>query len=956
MNILLRLPVCSLFVVSAALSAASLSTPHARRSPPGKRQQISFRDLKRSFKEPDMRYGPFTFWFWDCPMQQAQARGMAREMAQQHLNPGYAHARMSMVGTESLPRKQWLTDPWFERFTQALNEAEKAGCYFSYCDEYWWPSGRAAGRVLKEHPDLWAVSLKWETFTIEGGKKQQLPRSFFTVAAQLSGTNRPIPADELPAKADAQKRSPHTPAHILSSTLRVIGSGAPFAWQAPTVGAWRVYSFTRYYHPGIDGGRLNYLDRRLPETFIKLAHEPYAKRFPKKMGTVMPGVFVDNEGDYGYKLAWSHDLADHYEKKTGRDIRLWMPLLFDRDEEGAWARARWEWFEAVTDIYTGWLSSVSRWLEKRDMYCISNLWEESLMWQAGAVGDFFKAQRAYSMPGTDCLGLSALKVHDFKETQSVTEFEGRRFQSEIMGAAGWWGFKPEAIKKVANAITAWGVSHVVPHGIFMTRKLEGNPWLPDWYTENPMWRFLHLWFDFVRRNSFLNSHGRMAAEVLLLNPMDSVWALSGPGVFDPAFEGRVPVAAVLPLPSEKDVHQSREALKKNSAWWCPPKMQNWFPKKVHAINKTYCDAIETLTKHRIDFLIADRYYMDKMELKNSRLVFETFSFKTVVIPPMVLYPARSFAKILSFAEAGGRVYLLGSLPSGSTEKGMNDPVMQALTRKLVSLPSVTRCKGGVQQAIEKKKSGLVPRITFHSGAFDLIQQHRIIDGRHLFFLANNTGKTQKSTLHFSGVQGTASLWNSETGVVITLPSHATAGGSRLAFSFGPFEAFWVGFDPEEKPYKGNGTTLEAAEEVLMKCAGTWRVSIDPASQPSVSQPAVIPAAFTQPGGVEKPLASWSSWNLKSFSGLIDYTKTVKLEPPEGRMLLDLGTVLYMAEVWINGKSAGKRLWAPFVFDITGHIRPGENNTIRVRVGNLVNNSFGQHQKSGLLGPVLIRGR
>ena len=53
-------------------------------------------------------------------------------------------------------------------------------------------------------------------------------------------------------------------------------------------------------------------------------------------------------------------------------------------------------------------------------------------------------------------------------------------QSEIMGAAGFWAFNHATIKQVANAITTWGVSHVIPHGIFMTRKLSGNPWLPDW--------------------------------------------------------------------------------------------------------------------------------------------------------------------------------------------------------------------------------------------------------------------------------------------------------------------------------------------------------------------------------------------------------------------------------------------------------------------------------------------
>ena len=43
------------------------------------------------------------------------------------------------------------------------------------------------------------------------------------------------------------------------------------------------------------------------------------------------------------------------------------------------------------------------------------------------------------------------------------------------------------------------MSHIIPHGVFTTRKLTGNPWPPDWYLENPMFPYLHQWADFARR-------------------------------------------------------------------------------------------------------------------------------------------------------------------------------------------------------------------------------------------------------------------------------------------------------------------------------------------------------------------------------------------------------------------------------------------------------------------------
>jgi hypothetical protein len=60
----------------------------------------------------------------------------------------------------------------------------------------------------------------------------------------------------------------------------------------------------------------------------------------------------------------------------------------------------------------------------------------------------------------------------------------------------------------------------------------------------------------------------------------------------------------------------------------------------------------------------------------------------------------------------------------------------------------------------------------------------------------------------------------------------------------------------------------------------------------------------------------------------------------------------VAEVQVNGKSCGARLWGPHVFDVGEALRPGANE-IRVRVVNLINNSYGEITESGLLGPVRL---
>jgi hypothetical protein len=75
--------------------------------------------------------------------------------------------------------------------------------------------------------------------------------------------------------------------------------------------------------------------------------------------------------------------------------------------------------------------------------------------------------------------------------------------------------------------------------------------------------------------------------------------------------------------------------------------------------------------------------------------------------------------------------------------------------------------------------------------------------------------------------------------------------------------------------------------------------------------------------------------------------------------LDLGDLVSSAEVFINGRGAGKRLSPPWKFDLTGMIKSGEN-----RLEILIYNTLGNYYlttpskyigstKSGLIGPVKL---
>ena len=113
------------------------------------------------------------------------------------------------------------------------------------------------------------------------------------------------------------------------------------------------------------------------------------------------------------------------------------------------------------------------------------------------------------------------------------------------------------------------------------------------------------------------------------------------------------------------------------------------------------------------------------------------------------------------------------------------------------------------------------------------------------------------------------------------------------------------------------------------------------------------------------LGDWSKIGiLNNYSGGARYTTRVQLTSKEAqtKAMLDLGKVAGTAEVQVNGKSVAVKVAPPWMVDVTGFLKKGEN-----KVDVLVYNSLANHYQtvpsnyrgnpvSGLLGPVQLISR
>jgi (4-O-methyl)-D-glucuronate---lignin esterase len=121
-------------------------------------------------------------------------------------------------------------------------------------------------------------------------------------------------------------------------------------------------------------------------------------------------------------------------------------------------------------------------------------------------------------------------------------------------------------------------------------------------------------------------------------------------------------------------------------------------------------------------------------------------------------------------------------------------------------------------------------------------------------------------------------------------------------------------------------TPHMAESTLATLHGPWTID--------------FPPHWGAPASVQLPaLTSWtanSNPGVKYFSGTATYVKDLNAPAswfrPGRHLYLDLGTVRDIAQVQVNGKSAGL-VWAPpYKVDVTDALKPGVNH-LRIEVTN-----------------------
>lgn len=373
--------------------------------------------------------------------------------------------------------------------------------------------------------------------------------------------------------------------------------------------------------------------------------------------------------------------------------------------------------------------------------------------------------------------------------------------------------------------------------------------------------------------------------------------------------------------------------------------------------------------YSFDYINAE-VLLTKSSVKGNKLTLESgMQYRVLVLPKQKSMRPELLKQIKKFVKEG--LVVLGPAPEYSPSL-VNYPTADREVQKMAS-ELWAHSSYGKGKVFSEKYSladvfaavALSPDCKISDGA-PISFIHRTTDEGDIYFLSNqsNDFTSFKATFRVSGKQ--PELWNPLTNEIRILPEYTEANSSiTIPLQLESCESTFIIFrNAEEKTVTGKNYPQPY---VLTTIHTPWKVKFEERRQgPKES---VVFNTLTDWITSEDP-------RIKYYSGTADYTNTFTIkEIPSQPTYINLGKVVAMAKVYLNGKYVGGAWTYPYRLNITDYLQKGEN-TVKIEVvNNWVNRLIGdlklpaeqrstwtmvnpwrddsQLQSSGLFGPVRI---
>ena len=883
-----------IILISQALSAQQTQT------------QLSWPEVTRENK-------PWTRWWW--PGSIVNEKDMTAAL-QKYSKAGLGGLELTVLyGVKGQEDKfiNYLSPEWVKIFSYTLNEAKRLNIGVDLSNSSSWPFGGpwvtnddASKTVafkswtLKEGETLSepVINIQEPSIKLNGTARPEvsslidpvyLNKDLQTLAIDQIRFQKPMPLQVLMAYPETGK--------AIDLTDKVDGSGK-LNWTAP-VGNWTLYGVFQGWHgkmveragPGGEGYVIDHFSGTAISNYLK----KFDIAFKGSDISYLRGYFNDSYevDDARGQSCWTPEMFNEFKIRRGYDLRQNLPALFQKDSPDKNARVLCDYRQTISDLIldkftAGW----TEWAHKQ-----GKITRDQAHGSPGNLLDLYEATDIPETEGTEILRMkfatSAANVSGKKYASAEsTTWLGEHFSSTLLDA-----------KKNVDQYFIAGVNHIFYHGTCYSP--ENEPW-PGFlfYAAAEFTPVNSFWPDF----SILNNYVAKVQSFSQVSKPDNDILLYFP-IFDRYSD-----------------------------------YNNVMLEHFDAISPRFNDtpfktAAQTMAEKGYSFDYISDLQINKTSVVNGQLTTSGgSSYKTIILPGCSYTPISTFKNIITLADKGAVVIVLGDLPkdvSGWNGLESNRETFRQLKEKLkfteTSDLNIKQALIGTGKIILGNDIQLllayggIRRETLVDNGLKF--SRRIVGTGSSYFILNQSDKSIDEWIPLQVKDKSAAVFNPMTAVFGVAKTRLSSRGNLEVYSqLLPYESIIV--NTSGKSISGTAINYFDPSSSQKEMQGTWKIEfIEGGPELPISKEMTKLVSWTEFGGEA----------VKNFSGTAKYTITFN-KPTEkaDAWLLNLGKVCESARIILNGKEIAGLIGPDFQIVIHKSMLESKN-TLEIKVSNLAAN-------------------
>jgi len=547
-------------------------------------------DLKKQFKNPGVEWRGKPFWSWNGKLEKGELLRQIDVMKEMGMGGFFMHSR---TGLET----EYLGEEWFELINACADYAETIGMEAWLYDEDRWPSGLAGG-IVSQHPEFRQKAILLEIDP--EGDGENVVAEFTCDLDGVICTNLGLGSTHLRFSITEQGKS----------------------------GFYNGYTY------------VDTMNRDATEAFLKCTHDKYAAKCGDRLGKSIKGIFTDepNRGslldmfgmcrpDGDHCVPYTQKLFEEFQLRFGYDLIPKLPELFLQVDGKRISQVKWHFTELLQQLFLeNYAIPCNEWCNEHNLILTGHiLHEDSLTAQTAMSGSVMRYYEHMAAPGVDCLGSQNRNYWVVKQLASAARQTGKtQLLSELYGVTGW-EFDFSGHKRLGDWQALLGINLRCHHLSWYTMRGEAKRDYPasilhqsPWYSE-----YKHV-EDYFSRFGLMMAQGEPVCDLLVINPVESVWAQ-------------------VHLGWANQLNAQVEAVKK--------------------LEEHYAQLFTWLLESQIDFDYGDEAMLaDLASVDGKTLNVGCAHYKTVLVSGLETIRASTLALLREFSAGGGKVIVAGEAP------------------------------------------------------------------------------------------------------------------------------------------------------------------------------------------------------------------------------------------------------------------------------------------------------